>query len=125
MPDPQLSDDWDAVARVISDRLSDMRMTQMDLASRAQLSLTTVRELQHNLNPRKRRPQTLATVSEALGWPSNYLSEVLAGRAPAAHTDEVADPVLTTLRALEQEVGALRHRVDEIERQLGREGAQP
>ncbi len=125
MPDPQPTDDWDAVARVISDRLSDMRMTQMDLASRAQLSLTTVRELQHNLNPRKRRPQTLATVSEALGWPSNYLSEVLAGRKPAAHADEVSDPVLAMLKVLEREVGALRHRVDEIERQLGREGAQP
>lgn len=123
MSDPQPIDDWDAVARVISARLSEMRMTQMDLASRAQLSLTTVRELQHNLNPRKRRPQTLATVSEALGWPSNYLSEVLAGRTPAAHADEVSDPVLASLTALEREVGALRERVDEIERQLGREDA--
>lgn len=126
VPEPrQDGDDWDAVAKAVNDRLSDMRMTQMDVASRAQVSLTTVRELQHNSNPRKRRPQTLSTISEALGWPSAYLAEVLAGRTPAAHADELSDPVLTSLKALEREVGALRDRVGEIERQIGREGAQP
>ena len=126
VPEPrQDGDNWDAVAKAVDDRLSDMRMTQMDVASRAQVSLTTVRELQHNSNPRKRRPQTLSAISEALGWPSVYLAEVLAGRTPTAHTDETSDPVLTSLKALEREVGALRDRVGEIERQIGREGAQP
>lgn len=117
--------DWDSVARAVTDRLSDMRMTQMDVASRAQVSLTTVRELQHNSNPRKRRPQTLAAISEALGWPPGYLAEILVGGTPKAHADELADPVLDSLKALEREVGALRDRVGEIERQIGREGAQP
>lgn len=120
MPDLDLQpgDDWDAVARAIQDRLTEIRATQMDVAARARVSLTTLRELQHNLNPRRRRPQTLAAVSEALGWPPGYLGQVLRGERAEAHADEVRDPVLTTLNGLEDEVAALRERVARIEQQL-------
>ena len=118
-------DDWDAVATAISNRLSETRMTQMEVASRARVSLTTVRELQHNLNPRRRRPQTLAAVSEAMGWPRSYLAEVLHGEDALPHADEVHDPSLTVLAALERELSALRGRVEEIERRLAREDAGP
>jgi hypothetical protein len=110
--------DWNAVALVIQNRLSETRATQMDVASRARVSLTTLRELQHNLNPRRRRPQTLAAVSEALGWPAAYLGQVLRGEEARAHADEIGDPVLNALRGLEDEIAALRERVVRIERQL-------
>lgn len=118
MAEPGERDDWDAVARAIQNRLDETRSTQMEIASRARVSLTTLRELQHNLNPRRRRPQTLSAVSEALGWPAGYLVQVLHGEAAEPHTDESADPVLTSLSGLEQEIRALRARVDQIERQL-------
>lgn len=110
--------DWDAVARAISARLADTRSTQMEVASRAQVSLTTLRELQHNLNPRRRRPQTLTAISEALGWPTGYLGEILAGREARLHDDEANDPTLTALGELGQELRALRSRVETIEQQL-------
>lgn len=116
--DLERESDWDAVALAIQNRLSETRATQMDIASRARVSLTTLRELQHNLNPRRRRPQTLTAVSEALGWPADYLTRVLRGEPAAPHTDEVRDPVLSALKDLEQEIRGLRARVDEIERQL-------
>lgn len=116
--DLQRDGDWDAVALAIQNRLTETRVTQMDVASRAKVSLTTLRELQHNLNPRRRRPQTLSAISEALGWPPGYLTQVLHGEPAQPHADEVADPVLATLSGLDQEVRALRVRVDEIERQL-------
>jgi hypothetical protein len=100
------------------DDLSETRMTQMDVASGAKVSLTTVRELQHNLNPRRRRPQTLTAVSEALGWPPDYLSHILDGDQPEPHADEATDPVLRAIQGLEQEIKGLRSRVEEIERQL-------
>nr|WP_255426511.1 XRE family transcriptional regulator [Pseudonocardia sp. C8] len=109
-------EDWDAVATAIHDRLAALRMTQMELASRAQVSITTVRELQHNLNPRRRRPQTLTAVSEALGWPGRYLAQVLVGESPAPHADEKTDPVLAELTALREEVAELRQRIGELER---------
>jgi transcriptional regulator with XRE-family HTH domain len=118
-------EDWDAVAEAIRNRLAETRMTQMDVASRARLSLTTIRELQHNLNPRRRRPQTLAAVSEALGWPSDYLDRVLRGDRPEPHDDEVKDPVLRALDSLGREIRELRDRVEQIERQLAAEDAQP
>lgn len=118
MAEPGERDDWDAVARAIQNRLDETRSTQMEIASRARVSLTTLRELQHNLNPRRRRPQTLSAVSEALGWPAGYLAQVLHGEAAEPHADESADSVLTSLSGLEQEIRALRARVDQIEQQL-------
>jgi transcriptional regulator with XRE-family HTH domain len=118
-------EDWDAVAQAIRNRMTETRMTQLDVASRARLSLTTIRELQHNLNPRRRRPQTLAAVSEALGWPSDYLDRVLRGDRPEPHEDEVRDPVLQALDSLSREIRELRDRVDQIERQLADEDAKP
>lgn len=117
----QRDEDWDAVALAIQQRLAETRTTQMDVASRAGVSLTTFRELQHNLNPRRRRPQTLASVSEALGWPAGYLVQLLRGDSAEPHTGEAADPLLAALTNLGQEIHALRARVDEIERQLADE----
>jgi transcriptional regulator with XRE-family HTH domain len=118
-------EDWDAVAEAIRHRLAETHMTQMDVASRARLSLTTIRELQHNPNPRRRRPQTLAAVSEALGWPPDYLDQVLRGARPEPHDDEVRDPVLHALDCLGREIQELRDRVEQIERQLAAEDAKP
>ncbi len=117
--------DWDAVARAIQARLTETRVTQMDVASRASVSLTTLRELQHNLNPRRRRPQTLAAVSEALGWPQGYLNAVLNGDEASPHADEANDPILAAISTLQKEIQSLRNRVDEIEQQIADGDAQP
>jgi transcriptional regulator with XRE-family HTH domain len=116
---------WDCVAEAMRNRMAETRMTQMDVASRARLSLTTIRELQHNLNPRRRRPQTLSAVSDALGWPSDYLDQVLRGDRPEPHDDEVSDPILQALDSLGREIRELRDRVEQIERQLAAEDAKP
>jgi hypothetical protein len=117
-----VAEDWTAVARAISDRLAELRATQMEVAAKARISLTTLRELQHNINPRRRRPQTLAALSEALGWPADYLARVLHGDDAHPHADEKHDPVLGSLAAIERELGDLRQRVDRIEQQLAGEG---
>ena len=119
------AEDWDAVATAISARLTDTRTTQMDVAARARVSLTTLRELQHNLNPRRRRPQTLAAISEALGWPAGYLVQVLHRDHPQPHADEAADPVLRVVDELEHEIRNLRTRVEKIEQQLADEDVLP
>ena len=115
--------DWNSVAVAIQNRLSETRATQMEVASRAKVSLTTLRELQHNLNPRRRRPQTLAAVSEALGWPAGYLTRVLHGETAEPDECEARDPVLAALSDLAAEIRGLRARVDAIEQQLADGGA--
>lgn len=111
------------MATAIGSRLAETRMTQMEVASAAKVSLTTLRELQHNLNPRRRRPQTLTAISEALGWPPAYLEQVLRGETASVHADEASDPVLKALKGLEEEVASLRARLDRLEQQQADEGA--
>ena len=116
-----MAEDWAAVAKAISERLTELRATQMEVAARARVSLTTLRELQHDISPRRRRPQTLSALSEALDWPPGYLAAVLHGESPRPYPDEERDPVLTSLTSVERELGELRDRVDRIERQLSGE----
>lgn len=118
-----MAEDWAAVATAISDRLAQLRATQMEVAARARVSLTTLRELQHNISPRRRRPQTLSALSEALGWPADYLAGILHGEKPRPHPDEEHDPVLKSLSSVERELGQLRDRVERIEQQLAGEDA--
>jgi transcriptional regulator with XRE-family HTH domain len=117
-----VAEDWAAVASAIDDRLAQLRVTQMEVAARAKISLTTLRELQHNTSPRRRRPQTLSALSEALDWPADYLAKVLGGQNARPHPDEEHDPVLKSLASIERELGQLRDRVGQIERQLAGEG---
>jgi transcriptional regulator with XRE-family HTH domain len=118
----EVAEDWAAVANAIDDRLAQLRVTQMDVAARAKISLTTLRELQHNTSPRRRRPQTLSALSEALDWPTDYLAKVLSGDNARPHADEERDLVLKSLTSIERELRQLRDRVDRIERQLAGEG---
>lgn len=107
-----MSQDWSALGAAISDRLQEQGMTMTDLANKSEVSLTTVRELVHVLNTRKRNPRTLTALSEALGWPGNHLAKVLRGNAEAsvAGADE--------LSALRREVSELRDRVAVLEDRL-------
>ena len=106
------------VATAISNRLAELRTTQMEVATRARISLTTLRELQHNISPRRRRPQTLAALSEALGWPADYLAQLLSDGDAALHSNDESGPARATLASIERELGELRDRVDQIERRL-------
>jgi lambda repressor-like predicted transcriptional regulator len=101
--------DWQAVAAAIVDRLDERGMTMTDLAARSGVSLTTVRELVHVLNTRRRQPRTLAAVSEALGWPSDHLGRVLRGQA------KNQEPAPDGLAAIWAELRELRARVTALE----------
>lgn len=112
--------DWDAVAAAIRDRLVEIDMTQAELANRAGVALMTVRELQHNLKPRRRNPRTLAAVSEALGWPSDRIARILEGESATPVDDD--DPVIAELDAVKADLAAILRRLDAIEHRLGPEG---
>lgn len=111
-----MAKDWDAVAAAIKARLVEIDMTQSDLAARAGVALMTVRELQHNLQPRRRSPRTLTAVSEALGWPGDQLARILEGQ-PVVDVD-AEDPVLGELETVKEDLTAISRRLDAIERRL-------
>jgi len=107
-----MNQDWSAVSTAIRARLDDRGMTMTELAARSGVSLTTVRELVHVLNTRRRQPRTLASLSSALGWPADHLGTVLRGRAA---DDAPADG----LAAVRNELRELRDRVETLERGSG------
>lgn len=99
--------DWDAVASAIQARMAELEMTQAELAQKAGVALMTIRELQHNLRPRRRSPRTMAAVSEALGWYQHHLLDVLMGEQMRE-----TDPLTEVLRRLD----AIEARLDVLER---------
>ena len=115
--------DWAAVAGAMKARLTDLDMTQAELVQRSRLAPMTIRELLYNSAQRRRSDQTLAALSEALGWPPGHLRAVAEGRDPG--DPDAGDPVLVELAALKGMLSALTGRVDAIERQLAGDGEQP
>lgn len=94
-----MDQDWDAVAKAISDRIAELGIRQRDLADRANVGLSTVQELVNNWKPRKRNPKTLAAISEALGWPPGKIQAVADGRP-----DELSEPSASSLAAHSRDV---------------------
>lgn len=108
-----MNEDWRAVGQAIGNRLDERGVTMTDLASQAEVSLTTVRELVHVLNTRRRNPRTLSRLSKALGWPEDHLQKILRGEDPST-----ADSGSEDLQAIRSELRALRKRVDALEQRL-------
>ena len=110
-----MSQDWAAVGSALRERLDERGMTMTELAGRSGVSLTTVRELVHVLNTRRRQPRTLASLSTALGWPAEHLGAVLRGQdEPTPDPDDLA--------AVRRELRDLRRRVEALERASGTTG---
>ncbi|SES27208.1 helix-turn-helix domain-containing protein [Actinokineospora terrae] len=78
-----MSEDWAAVARVISGRLRELGWRQRELADRSQVSQAIIRELQYHTVERRRSARTLEALSAALGLHPDHLSAVLQGRVPS------------------------------------------
>jgi transcriptional regulator with XRE-family HTH domain len=103
--------DWDAASAAMSARMAELDVTQAEVAGRAGVALMTVRELQHNLQPRRRSPRTLAALSEALGWPAGHLERLASGGEPGEADAGMAEE----LRLLRAEVARLAARVEALE----------
>jgi transcriptional regulator with XRE-family HTH domain len=110
-----VSEDWAAVGEALSRRMRERKISQRDLAAQSNVSVATIREMQHNNVSRHRNPRTLASLSEALGWPRRYLEDILHGRPPA-EPDE-PDELRSRLDTLEQRLAAIaviEQRLDQI-----------
>ena len=115
--------DWAAVADAMKARLAELDMTQAELVQRSRLAPMTIRELLYNSAQRRRSDQTLAALSQALGWPAGYLQAVAEGRDP--DDPDAGDPVLAELAAMKDALTALTSRIDAIEQQLADGGERP
>jgi transcriptional regulator with XRE-family HTH domain len=117
-----MSRDWAAVAAAMKARLAELDMTQAELVQRSGLAPMTIREVLHNTAERRRSPQTLAALSEALGWPPGYLQAIAEGRDPG--NPDAGDPVLAELARLKESITVINARLDAIEQQQAGGGGQ-
>lgn len=105
-----VSEDWAAVARAISERIRELGWRQRELAERSHVSLAVVREIQRHTVERRRSQRTLESLSVALGWEPERLDTVLKGRArQVAGTSAAIDSA-----AFWSRLDALEGRLDEI-----------
>ncbi|HJQ46897.1 MAG TPA: helix-turn-helix transcriptional regulator [Amycolatopsis sp.] len=111
--------DWDAVAAAIQARLTELDMTQSELAARAGVAPETVRELRLNLHPRRRSPRTLGALSEALSWPTDHLSTVATRGSAAVDGAAISD---AELGAITDELSSIATRLNEIASRLAKRG---
>ena len=106
-----VSEDWAAVARVISDRVRELGWRQRELAERSRVSAAVVREIQLHTVERRRSPRTLESLSVALGWEPGRLDAVLRGRVQRA---EARGQVTADAAALWSRLDVIESRLDEI-----------
>ena len=108
--------DWAAVADAMKARLTDLDMTQADLVQRSHLAPMTIRELLYNSAQRRRSDQTLAALSQALGWPPGHLQAVAEGRTLKTRRPTIR--CWPSWPRMRDALAALTSRIDAIERQL-------
>ena len=112
-----MSEDWSAVAKAITERMTALGLNQRELAERSQVALSIVREIAHNTVQRKRAGRTLEALSVALGWHPRHLAAVLLDQRPPAPGDPIdygADGVPARLAAIEEQLTEITKRLDEM-----------
>ena len=109
-----MSEDWAAVAQAISQRTTELRITQAELIERSRVSKATVGELYHNSAQRRRSARTLEALSTALEWHPQHLVAVLRGqRVPA-----IGEPVSRSDDDVPGRLAAIDYRLAQIETRL-------
>lgn len=115
-----MSEDWAAVARAITQRVSELGLRQRELAERSHVSQAIVRELQHNVVERRRSTRTLEALSLALGWHAEHLSAVLESRTPpeAGEPWTSEDDTSARLSAIEGQLRWITRKLEEMDSRL-------
>jgi transcriptional regulator with XRE-family HTH domain len=106
-------ENWAAVARAISDRVSELGWRQRELAERSRVSAAVVREIQRHTVERRRSRRTLEALSVALGWEPERLDKVLKGHMRHAAGRDASDQT-----ALRSRLESFERRLDEISKLL-------
>jgi hypothetical protein len=115
------TDDWGAVAKAITERMADLRISQVKLVGLSGIKKMTIHELMHNKAQRDRRPETLELLSVALGWHKDHLAHVRLGKEPPEPSQLVEETAETPrLDAIEDRLTEIAARLGAIESRLAR-----
>jgi transcriptional regulator with XRE-family HTH domain len=105
------ANDWTAVGAAVRARREELGLTQVELATAANVSDSTVRVLETARRTTYRRGN-LRAIARALRWPDDAIDRIRAGRPPAEDLSVVdRRPVEERLAALEAELAELREQL--------------
>jgi hypothetical protein len=108
---------WDAVAATIQEHMTRLGLDQTQLADRAHVSQSIVRELQYNTVQRSRRDGgILQALSVALELHPRHLSAVAAGHLPPARDDPAG--ATDRLTRIEHSLNEIAAQVDGMNAQI-------
>jgi transcriptional regulator with XRE-family HTH domain len=110
-----LVEDWAAVARAISQRVTELGLNQRELIERSRVSKATVGELYHNSAQRRRSARTLEALSMALEWHPQHLVAVLKGQ----RIPDIGEPVSRSDEDVPGRLAAIEYRLAQIVTKLG------
>jgi transcriptional regulator with XRE-family HTH domain len=108
--DASTHENWAAVGRAVSGRMDRLGISKAELARRVRSSETTIRDIARGIG--QHNESMLVAISAVLGWPTDYLVNILDGEADENVPPE--SPLEAHLAKLANEfaeVGALREDV--------------
>jgi transcriptional regulator with XRE-family HTH domain len=80
------------LARIVTARIVELRLTRRELEARSGVSVATIRQIEHPKGKRDFGRKVLEAISRALGWPPGYLA-----RAAYRSSSETPDPIVQAM----------------------------
>lgn len=116
MPPPNRAEqDWPRAGQVMREQMAELGWNQMELVRRSGVSDATIRKLMRGVR-QAYRPQSLAEISKALGWPPQTMERLSRGE-PKPKVADFLDRQMLLRRVTE-----IRRAVDALEDDLRRSG---
>jgi transcriptional regulator with XRE-family HTH domain len=122
-----VTEDWAAVATAITQRMTELGVSQQDLITRSRVSKTVVSEIQRNTTQLRRSVRTLEALAVVLDWHPHHLVAILEGRTPprlgrpaarSVPSRSAACDVPRRLAAIESQLREITDRIDAIPARL-------
>ena len=100
------ADDRLELARIVTVRIAQLRITRKELEKRSGVSVATIREIEHPKGSRVFGRKVLEAISEALEWAPGHLARV-AYRSTSESPDPIVDAMMTALAPYLEKIEAI------------------
>lgn len=101
---------WALVSKEVNKRMAELDLPQIEVARRALVSASTLREIQWHRVERTRNHSTLVALSRALEWPPDYIVNILRGD----HGRPTSHQPAATCDAVQQSVDDVAERIERL-----------
>lgn len=94
------------LARIVTDRITRLRLTRKELEKQSGVSVATIREIEHPKGPRNFGRKVLEAISEPLELPAGYLARV-AYQSSSEAPDPMVKAMMTALAPYLEKIDAI------------------